>query len=86
LTLIWRADGLADLLAALASRFGAIAILPVYPKPGATAIRVLLSAAKSSNAPLSLLPGLVLADSDNKPGAQAEAILRDGAALVLTAR
>jgi hypothetical protein len=33
-----------------------------------------------------LLPGLVLADSDNKPGAQAEAILRDGAALVLTAR
>jgi tRNA1(Val) A37 N6-methylase TrmN6 len=86
LTLIWRADGLADLLAALASRFGAIAILPVYPKPGAAAIRVLLSAAKSSNAPLSLLPGLVLADSDNKPGAQAEAILRDGAALVLTAR
>jgi tRNA1(Val) A37 N6-methylase TrmN6 len=86
LTLIWRADGLADLLAALASRFGAIAILPVYPKPGAAAIRVLLSAAKSSNAPLSLLPGLVLADSDNKPGAQAEAILRDGAALVLTPR
>jgi tRNA1(Val) A37 N6-methylase TrmN6 len=86
LTLIWRADGLADLLAALASRFGAIAILPVYPKPGAAAIRVLLSAAKSSNAPLSLLPGLVLADSDNKPGAQAEAILRDGAALVLTGR
>ena len=86
LTLIWRADGLADLLAALASRFGAIAILPVYPKPGAAAIRVLVSAAKTSNAPLSLLPGLVLADSDNKPSAQAEAILRDGAALVLTAR
>jgi hypothetical protein len=28
---------------------------------------------------------LVLADSDNKPSAQADAILRDGAALVLTA-
>jgi tRNA1(Val) A37 N6-methylase TrmN6 len=85
LTLIWRADGLTDLVVALASGFGAIAILPVYPKPGAAAIRVLISAAKTSNAPLSLLPGLVLADSDNKPSAQADAILRNGAALVLTA-
>jgi tRNA1(Val) A37 N6-methylase TrmN6 len=86
LTLIWRADGLADVLAALASGFGAITIMPVYPKPGAAAIRVLVSAAKTSNAPLSLLPGLVLARSDNKPSAQANAILRDGAPLVLTAR
>jgi tRNA1(Val) A37 N6-methylase TrmN6 len=46
----------------------------------------LVSAAKTSNAPLSLLPGLVLANSDNKPSAQAHAILRDGAALGLTAR
>jgi hypothetical protein len=29
---------------------------------------------------------LVLTDSNNKPSAQAEAILREGAALVLTAR
>ena len=86
LTLIWRADGLADLLAALASGFGAIAVMPVYPKPGAGAIRVLVSAAKASDAPLSLLPGLVLADSDNKPSAQADAILRHGTALALTAR
>jgi len=86
LTLIWRADGLADLVAALASGFGAIAIVPVYPKPGAAAIRVLVSAAKSSNEPLSILPGLVLADGDNKPSAQANAILRNGAALILTAR
>jgi tRNA1(Val) A37 N6-methylase TrmN6 len=86
LTLIWRADGLADLLAVLAPGFGAIAVMPVYAKPGAVAIRVLVSAAKTTNAPLSLLPGLVLADSDNKPSARAQAILRDGAALVLTAR
>jgi hypothetical protein len=29
-----------------------------------------------------VLPGFVLADSDNKPTASAEVILRDGAALV----
>ena len=86
LTLIWRADGLADVLAALRPVFGAIAIVPVYPKPGAAAIRVLVSAAKISNAPLSLLPGLILADGDNKPSAQAQAILRDSKALVLGAR
>jgi tRNA1(Val) A37 N6-methylase TrmN6 len=86
LTLIWRADGLADVLAALDPAFGAIAIMPVYPKPGAAAIRVLVSAAKTSNAPLSLLPGLVLTDIDNKPSAQADTILRDGAALALMAR
>jgi tRNA1(Val) A37 N6-methylase TrmN6 len=86
LTLIWRADGVAEVLAALTPGFGAIAIVPVYPKPGAAAIRVLVSAAKTSNAPLSLLPGLILADSDNKPSAQAQAILRDGAALVLSER
>ena len=81
LTLIWRADGLAAVLAAL-TRFGGIAVIPVYPKPAAPAIRVLVSATKDSHAPLAVLPGLVLADNDNKPTAQAEAILRDGAALV----
>src|SRR5262249_43083332 len=80
LTLIWRADGLAAVLAAL-NEFGAIAVTPVYPKPAAPAIRVLISATKDSQGPLAVLPGLVLADSDNRPTVPAEAILRDGAAL-----
>jgi tRNA1(Val) A37 N6-methylase TrmN6 len=83
LTLIWRADGLADVLAALTDKFGAIAILPVHPKPGAAAIRVLVSATKGSKGSLVLLPGFILAETDNKPSAQAEAVLRDGAALDL---
>ena len=33
LTLIWRADGLADVLGALGGGFGGIAVLPVHPKP-----------------------------------------------------
>ena len=83
LTQIWRADGLADVLAALTDKFGAIAILPVHPKPGAAAIRVLVSAVKGSKGPLVLLPGLILAETDNKPSAEAEAVLRAGAALDL---
>jgi tRNA1(Val) A37 N6-methylase TrmN6 len=83
-TLIWRADGLGAALAALAAGFGAIAVLPIYPKPGAPAIRVLLRGVKDSKAPVVLLPGLVLADADNRPTKQAQAVLRDGAALVLS--
>jgi tRNA1(Val) A37 N6-methylase TrmN6 len=83
-TLIWRADGLADVLAALAKDFGAITVLPVHPKPGATAIRVLVRATKGSRAPLTLLPGFLLADAGGKPAAAAEAVLRNGEALSLT--
>lgn len=83
LTLIWRADGLADVLAALSRAFGAVAILPVHPKPEAAAIRVLVRATKGSRAPLRLLPGLTLNDERGRPAAGAEAVLRAGAALPL---
>ncbi len=75
-TLIWRADSLAEVLAALDTDFGAITVLPVYPKPGAAAIRVLVRATKGNRAPLTLLPGFLLADTDGKPTAAAEAVLR----------
>jgi tRNA1(Val) A37 N6-methylase TrmN6 len=82
-TLIWRADGLNAALAALADDFGSVTILPVHPKPEAAAIRVLIRALKASRAPLTLLPGFVLADAAGQPTAQAEAVLRGGAALPL---
>jgi tRNA1(Val) A37 N6-methylase TrmN6 len=85
LTLIWRADALAAVLAALADDFGGIGILPIYPKPAAPAIRVLVRALKESRAPLTLLSGLVLAEADGQPTREAEAVLREGAALALSA-
>jgi len=83
LTLIWRADGLDEVLAELASGFGGIAVLPIYPKTGAPAIRVLVRATKGSHAPLALLPGFVLADADGKTSAAAEQVLRGGGLLPL---
>jgi len=83
LTLIWRADGLAAVLQALASDFGGIAVLPVHPHPDAPAIRVLLRASKAGRAPFILFPGLVLNDEDGRPSAAAEAVLRGGAVLRL---
>lgn len=81
LTLIWRADGLPALLAAFGGRFGAITAMPVYPRPQAAAIRVLVSATKSSRAPFGLAPGLILNDADGNSSAAAEAVLRQAAAL-----
>jgi tRNA1(Val) A37 N6-methylase TrmN6 len=83
LSLIWRADGLADVLAALEPGFGSIMVLPVYARPDERAIRVLIRAAKSTRSPLVILPGLVLADDDGRPTAEAEAVLRGGEPLAL---
>lgn len=76
LTLIWRADGLGDVLAALRRGFRGVAVMPVHPKPGVPAIRVLVHAAKQSGAPLTIYPGLILNDADGRPAAPADAVLR----------
>lgn len=83
LTLIWRADGLADVLAALGRGFGGVAIMPVHPKEGAPAIRILVRAAKQSRAPLTLYPGLMLNDASGRPAALADAVLRGKTSLLL---
>lgn len=82
LTMIWRADGVDELLARLESAmFGGVRVMPVYPKPDAAAIRVLVCTRKDSRAPAVTLPGLTLNDADNRPSAAAEAVLREGEAL-----
>jgi len=83
LSLIWRADGIAEVLTALAPGFGAVVVLPVHPKPDAPAVRILVRATKASRAPLELLPGLVLADSAGRPTPETEAVLREGSSLAL---
>jgi tRNA1(Val) A37 N6-methylase TrmN6 len=83
LTLIWRAEALADVLAALTPQFGNVAVLPVVPCPGAEAIRVLVRAEKSGSAMRRDHPALVLNDADNRPSSEAEAVLRGGEPLLL---
>jgi tRNA1(Val) A37 N6-methylase TrmN6 len=83
LSLIWRAEGLADVLRALENSFGEVMILPVHPRPAAPAIRILVRATKASRAPLSLLPGLILNDELGAPTAGADAVLRGQSVLPL---
>ena len=82
ITLIHRADRLADMLALLAPKAGSFRIRPVQPFSDTPAKRVLVRAVKTGKAPLVLLPALVLHDREGgKHSARAEAILRGEAAL-----
>jgi tRNA1(Val) A37 N6-methylase TrmN6 len=83
LTLIWRADGLAQVLAALDRGFGSIAILPVHGNAATPAIRVLIRAIKGGRAPTALHPGLMLNDESGVPNKQVQEILAGKGALPL---
>jgi tRNA1(Val) A37 N6-methylase TrmN6 len=67
LTLIWRADGIAEALAALARGFGSLAILPVHADAGRPAIRVLIRGVKGGKTPARVLSSLVLNDESGLP-------------------
>jgi tRNA1(Val) A37 N6-methylase TrmN6 len=75
LTLIWRADGLAEVLAALDRGFGSLAILPVHGNAATPATRVLVRAIKGGRAPTALYPGLMLNDESGVPNKQVQEIL-----------
>lgn len=80
-TMIHKAEALPRILTAFENRFGALTILPVYPREGAPAIRVIVDGIKGSRAPLVLKPGLLLHGAGNAFLPEIDAILRSGAAL-----
>jgi tRNA1(Val) A37 N6-methylase TrmN6 len=75
LTLIWRADGLAEVLAALDRGFGNLAILPVHGDMKKPAIRVLVRAVKGGKAPTQMHAALMLNNESAMPNKQAQDIL-----------
>ena len=81
-TAIVRADRLAEALAALPVE--GVSVLPLWPRIGEPAKRVIVQVRKASHTPFALLPGLVLHKADGASTPEAEAVLRRGAALALT--
>jgi tRNA1(Val) A37 N6-methylase TrmN6 len=75
LSLIWRADGLADVLAALGRGFGSLAIQPVHADVNSPAIRVLIRAIKGGKAPAQIFASLMLNDESGVPNKQVQDIL-----------
>ena len=81
-TLILPAGGAPEVLAAMAAAgVGGGVLLPLWPKPGRAAKLVLLRGTRGGKAPFRVLAGLVLHRAEGGFTTEAEAILRDGAAL-----
>ena len=83
LTVIWRGVELDSVLAALAPAFGATVILPVKPREDAPVIRGLVRAIKGGSGNSVYKPALILNDSQGRPTASADAVLRHGQKLIL---
>jgi tRNA1(Val) A37 N6-methylase TrmN6 len=75
LTLIWRADGIAEVLAALARGFGGLEILPIHADVKTPANRVLIRAIKGGKAPARIHAALMLNDESAMPNKQLQDIL-----------
>lgn len=86
LTLIWRAEGLAEVLSELEHGFGSVAILPVHGEATRPAIRVLIGAIKGSKAASKILPALMLNDEISGPNRQILDILAGRRVLPLVSR
>jgi tRNA1Val (adenine37-N6)-methyltransferase len=92
LTLICGADGLPEVLGALAPKLGSAAVLPLAPREGKPALRIILQARKGGRAAFRLLAPLVIHQGPAHDGDResytpaANAVLRDGADLQATFR
>jgi tRNA1Val (adenine37-N6)-methyltransferase len=88
LTLICGTDGLPEVLTALAPKLGSAAVLPLAPREGRAALRVIVQARKGGRAPFRLLAPFVIHQGSAHDGDResytpaANAVLRDGADLL----
>lgn len=80
-TIIHRADMTDRIIQALGRKFGAIEIIPLYPRIGEEAKRVIVRAVKDRKTPARLSAGIILHEADGSYTKEADAILRDGAAI-----
>ncbi len=82
LTMIHRADTVDRIIIAMGKRFGAVEIIPLWPKAGKNAKRVIVRAIKDRKSPATLHAGLTLHNDDGEYTAEANDILRAGKALL----
>lgn len=82
LTLIHKADQVQSIIQALGKSFGATEIIPLWPKSGVPAKRVIIRTIKHRKSPAILHPGLILHHEDGSYTPEAQNILRGGKKLI----
>ena len=77
-TLIHRADKVDQILAGMNEKFGGVTIIPLWPKAGSAAKRVIIWGLRDRKSPTHIHPGIVLHQDSGEYTAAAETILRLG--------
>jgi tRNA1(Val) A37 N6-methylase TrmN6 len=80
-TIIHRADQADKIISGLGKRFGAVEIIPLWPRRGVEAKRVIIRAVKDRKTPATLHAGLILHEANGDYTAETEKILRGGEGL-----
>jgi tRNA1(Val) A37 N6-methylase TrmN6 len=75
LSLVWRADGIGEVLDALDRGFGSLGILPVHADEATPAIRVLVRATKGGKAPTQIHSAVMLNDESALHNKRLQAML-----------
>lgn len=83
LTIIHEAGKTHKIIQAMEERFGAIEIIPLWPKSGKNAKRVIIRAIKGRKSPTTLHRGLILHEDDGEYTLEADKILRNGEGVFL---
>ena len=76
LTIIHRSDMADKIIRSMGKRFGAIEIIPLWPKQGVDSKRVIIRATKDRKSPCMIRAGLVVHKDDGSYSDEAETILR----------
>ena len=78
LTVIHRADRVAELMAVMRANFGDLTLCPLWPRAGAAAKRVIVRGRKGSGGPDVISPGWVLHGADSRFQAATDRLLAGG--------
>ncbi len=81
LSMIHRANMVDKIIQGLGKSYGAIEIIPLWPKAGVPAKRVIIRAIKDRKSPSIINPGIVLHEENGDYTPEAEEILRGAAAI-----
>jgi tRNA1(Val) A37 N6-methylase TrmN6 len=78
LTMIYPTSGTDKIIRAMGKKFGAIEIIPLWPRVGVDSKRVIIRAIKGRHTPCIIRAGLVLHEVDGRYTVEADKVLRDG--------
>lgn len=81
LTLIHRGDALDQVIEVCARRFGGLTLLPLHPKPGEAAHRIIVRGEKGHRGRPTIRPGIVVHGADGQFTDAIQRVLADGVAL-----